>query len=256
MLSCLDMSRPLPLALDMNESAALCGSGVPCGFPPNPYCDANDRFENCDVDEAGLLPRPPKLSVLLCTPLTSLPLLTGWAPGWPAGCSWGGLMLPFGVLMFSVGRAGREGFVGWLMPPGPAPTGFTLGDGGMARPSLGVRGPLLRPPPMAGRRRGAGVFIMGTGFGDDIGAIASWGFICLCQDVSAIGVIGGESKPWWSFAVGKSGNRYERQRAAHGSSLVAAVAIAGLFVHHAASSTAKWPEGSRYLGSKRHSRRR
>lgn len=75
MLSCLDISRP-PLAFDMKESAALCGSGVPCGFP-NPYCDANDRFENCDVEEAGLLPRPPKLSVLLCTPLTSLPLLAG-----------------------------------------------------------------------------------------------------------------------------------------------------------------------------------
>lgn len=44
MLSCLDMSRP-PLAFDMNDSAALCGSGVPCGFP-NPYCDANDRLEN------------------------------------------------------------------------------------------------------------------------------------------------------------------------------------------------------------------
>lgn len=49
---------------------------------------------------------------------------------------------------------------GWGAVP---PTGFAFGEGGMARPSLGVRAPPPGlEPGMAGRRRGTGEFIMGT----------------------------------------------------------------------------------------------
>ena len=65
-------------------------------------------------------------------------------------------VLPMGVATFKVGRCGRDG------PGCGAPTGLTFGDGGMARPNLGVRPPLGRAPARAGRR-GAGVDIMGTG---------------------------------------------------------------------------------------------
>lgn len=113
--------------------------------------------------------------------------------------------MPFGVLMLRVGRAGRESLGGWAVPM--APTGFTLGEGGMARPSLGVRGPLLRPPPMAGRRRGAGVFITGTGFDDCIGAKTSWGTIYFgAGRVSELIFMGGESQRW------RGGGGRRRQR--------------------------------------------
>ena len=46
------------------------------------------------------------------------------------------------------------------------PTGFTLGEGGMARPSRGVRAPLDRVPGMAGRRSGTGLAMTGMGLGD------------------------------------------------------------------------------------------
>lgn len=56
-----------------------------------------------------------------------------------------------GVARCSVGRGGLEGAaIGWL------PTGLALGDGGIARPSLGVRAPPFLAPGMAGRRRGTG----------------------------------------------------------------------------------------------------
>ena len=62
-----------------------------------------------------------------------------------------------GVARCRVGSCGRDG------PGCGAPTGLTVGDGGMARPSLGVRPPLGRVPARAGRSRGAGADIMGTG---------------------------------------------------------------------------------------------
>jgi hypothetical protein len=58
-------------------------------------------------------------------------------------------------------RVGSGGLEGAAACPGCAPTAFALGDGGIARPSLGVRAPPL-PPPRAGRRKGAGDDIMGT----------------------------------------------------------------------------------------------
>ncbi len=45
------------------------------------------------------------------------------------------------------------------------PRGFPLGEGGIARPSLGVRAPLDRAPGIAGRSRGTGEDIMGTELG-------------------------------------------------------------------------------------------
>jgi hypothetical protein len=66
-----------------------------------------------------------------------------------------------------MGRGGRED-VGCPLAP---PTAFTLGDGGMASPSLGVRVPLLDlAPGMAGRRRGAGEERTGTGLGPFVDA--------------------------------------------------------------------------------------
>lgn len=50
-----------------------------------------------------------------------------------------------------------------------------MGDGGMARPSLGVRAPPGREPGIAGRRRGAGEDIMGTLFGVEGGTEAGAG---------------------------------------------------------------------------------
>src|SRR5689334_999110 len=81
-----------------------------------------------------------------------------------------------GVARCRVGRAGREGagcWAGWL------PTALAFGEGGMERPSLGVRAPppaFLAPPPRAGRRRGAGGFMVGMfppgGVGDD--RVGTW----------------------------------------------------------------------------------
>lgn len=46
------------------------------------------------------------------------------------------------------------------------PRGFPLGEGGIARPSLGVRAPPERAPGIAGRSRGTGEDIMGTELGN------------------------------------------------------------------------------------------
>lgn len=63
-----------------------------------------------------------------------------------------------GVATFRVGRCGRDG------PGCGAPTGLTFGDGGIARPNLGGRPPLGRPPPpIRAGRRGAGAGIVGMG---------------------------------------------------------------------------------------------
>lgn len=91
--------------------------------------------------------------------------------------------MPIGVARLSLGRGGREG---WPTPPAPAPTGLTFGEGGIASPRRGVRAPPPLAPGMAGRRRGAGAFIMGTGFGDweSIGACGSCGFDMCCTRLS------------------------------------------------------------------------
>jgi hypothetical protein len=65
-----------------------------------------------------------------------------------------------GVARCSVGRGGLAA-AGWL------PTALALGEGGIAKPSLGVRGPpLLLPPGRAGRKRGAGAGVKGRTPGD------------------------------------------------------------------------------------------
>lgn len=63
-----------------------------------------------------------------------------------------------GVARCSVGSGGRAAgaWPPWL------PTALTLGDGGMARPSLGVLPPALLEPGMGGRSMGAGEGIWGT----------------------------------------------------------------------------------------------
>lgn len=167
-LSCRDMSTPPSLAFENIDPVELCGSGVPCDFaPPTPYCDTNDKFEYCDPAEVGLLPRPPKLSVRLCASLLPLAL-------WPCctlTSSCGAPREPRRGLRVSFGRVGlEEGAASWggCCWPAVPPTAFALGEGGIARPSRGVRAPPPRAPGMAGRRRGAGAFIMGTGLEDCI----------------------------------------------------------------------------------------
>jgi hypothetical protein len=72
-----------------------------------------------------------------------------------------------------VGRAGLDG-AAW---PGCGPTALTLGDGGIARPNLGVRAP-PRPPPRAGRSKGAGEDIIGT----EVGGVAREGGVETADD--------------------------------------------------------------------------
>ncbi len=74
------------------------------------------------------------------------------------------MWLPIGVATLSLG-SWRRGCPGCT-------TGFTFGDGGMANPSLGVRAPPGREPGIAGRRSGAGEFIIGTLLGVKMGADA------------------------------------------------------------------------------------
>jgi hypothetical protein len=127
-----------------------------------PYWLAKERAEYCDPAEVGLLARPsrgPKLPDRLCAALLSLPPEALWragAAGLPGGCSCGVEVLPIGVARWSMGRGGR---LDWA----PVPSGFTLGDGGMASPSRGVRAPLEeRAPGMAGRSSGTGLDMLDT----------------------------------------------------------------------------------------------
>lgn len=78
-----------------------------------------------------------------------------------------------GVARWRVGRGGLEG-AAW---PGCGPTALTLGDGGIARPNLGVRAP-PRPPPRAGRSNGAGEDIIGT----EVGGVARDGGVETADD--------------------------------------------------------------------------
>ena len=122
----------------------------------------------------GLLFLPSTIAKLsdLEWPLPSLAPLTGIPPrgrgdGRPLandGPSCGVVLLPLGVASRNDGGVGREegreieasggraGIDGWSV------SGFWLGEGGMASPRRGVRGPpaLLFPPGIGGRRSGAG----------------------------------------------------------------------------------------------------
>jgi hypothetical protein len=147
---------------------------VPCAFPM-PYCEANDRALYCDPALVGLLARPssgPKLPDLLCAALLSLPPLADWF--WAEvriPCSCGVAVLPMGVARLRMGRGGRLDACGTALL-----TGLTAGDGGMARPSLGVRVPLAeRAPGMAGRRRGTGEDMIGIGLDVVIWGVLSVG---------------------------------------------------------------------------------
>lgn len=51
---------------------------------------------------------------------------------------------------------------------GPPLTGLTFGEGGMARPNLGVLAPLFRLPGIGGRSKGAGDDILGAEFGSRV----------------------------------------------------------------------------------------
>ncbi len=78
-------------------------------------------------------------------------------------------LLPIGVASRSCGNDGLAFCAGCDGSPGRdgAPvTGLAFGDGGMARPNLGVRAPPFdRLPGMGGRSNGAGEDIIGTGGG-------------------------------------------------------------------------------------------
>lgn len=129
-----------------------------------PYCEANDKAEYCELADVGLLALPssgPKLpdrewAALLSLPPADCPV---WICRGRGACSCGATWLPIGVARCRVGRAGRDDPAAG---PGALPTGFALGDGGMARPSLGVRAPPGRPP-VAGRRDGGADGNCGTG---------------------------------------------------------------------------------------------
>lgn len=77
-------------------------------------------------------------------------------------------MLPMGVANDSLGGVGRADLCsgtpdsrGTLEFCCPSFKGLTLGDGGMASPSLGVRAPPPRFPGMGGRSNGAGEDMFG-----------------------------------------------------------------------------------------------
>ena len=78
---------------------------------------------------------------------------------------------------------------------GPPLTGLTLGEGGMARPNLGVLAPLFcRPPGIGGRSKGAGDDIFGAGFGSSIFK----GFEVSVWFSSFLHEIGGKLDKWLS----------------------------------------------------------
>ena len=149
---------------------AEAGSGV----PPNWRALAKERAE-CEAEEAelGTLALPssmPKLPVreraLTSSPEPATPpsadevAPTGngrLVPEASCGVEW----LPRGVARRNCGGAGRpDGGACKGGTPGAVallPTGRWLGEGGMARPSCGVRAPPRRlAPGTGGRRRGAG----------------------------------------------------------------------------------------------------
>lgn len=78
-----------------------------------------------------------------------------------------------GVARCRVGKGPLDG----AACPGCGPTALTLGEGGIARPNLGVRAP-PRPPPRAGRRKGAGEDIVGT----EDGVVAREGGVETAED--------------------------------------------------------------------------
>jgi hypothetical protein len=92
-------------------------------------------------------------------------------PPWDlGGCSYGVVWLPIGVARCKVGKGGLDA-------AGCAPTALALGEGGMAKPSLGVRAPALRPPASAGRSMGAGDASCGRALGvcNDAGVLEEEG---------------------------------------------------------------------------------
>lgn len=99
----------------------------------------------------------PLAELLTCGCGGGLPLASGWL-------SCGVALLPIGVAKRSCGGAGREEgrcicASGGRLGTELLVTGFWEGDGGIASPSRGVRGPPLlrpRPPGTGGLRRGAG----------------------------------------------------------------------------------------------------
>src|ERR1700753_2369204 len=106
------------------------------------YCKAKDRslyWAPALLELLALPSRGPKLPDLLCAALLSLPPLADWpwVEGRIACCSCGGVVVPIGVAGLRMGSGGRPD-TAWTA----LFTGLTLGEGGMARPSLGVRVPL------------------------------------------------------------------------------------------------------------------
>ena len=78
-----------------------------------------------------------------------------------------------GVASCNRGREGLEPICPGICkdrPPGCGPllTGLTFGEGGIARPNLGVLAPPFRLPGIGGRSKGAGEDILGCGFGSRI----------------------------------------------------------------------------------------
>lgn len=81
------------------------------------------------------------------------------------GCSYGVTVLPIGVATCTV-SCGRGGPLTAALP-----TGLTLGDGGIARPNLGVRPPLGLPPASAGRRGAGDEDMRGMSVGAEVGGV-------------------------------------------------------------------------------------
>ena len=73
------------------------------------------------------------------------------------------MLFPFGVASCNRGREGLDPICPGICKDRPGgPAGLALGDGGIARPSLGVLAPLFcRLPGIGGRSKGAGEDIFG-----------------------------------------------------------------------------------------------
>lgn len=184
MLPSLSIPTPPSLALEYDDPAADAGSGVPLGWLSIPYWLAKLSAEYwlpALVGPLALPSRGPKLPDLECAALLSDPPLAE-APWIALGRPFFNdtsydcvCKLPFGVASCNLGRPGRpvgravggcgvevcRESAGVLREreerSGMEFTGRALGDGGMARPSLGGRPVVLREPGIGGRRSGAGL---------------------------------------------------------------------------------------------------
>ena len=76
-----------------------------------------------------------------------------------------------GVASCNRGREGLAAMPGICNDRPGGPAGLAFGEGGMARPSLGVFAPLCRLPGIGGRSKGAGEDILGCIYGCGVSGV-------------------------------------------------------------------------------------